>query len=72
MCWSLSYYPQLYENWRRRSVIGLSFDWLSLNMSGHMCYCLFNVAMCYNSVIRVHTIAICIVLFYCVKNHENF
>ena len=53
LCWSLSYYPQIVQNWRRRSVVGLSFDWLSLNMSGHICYCLFNVAMCYNSAIRV-------------------
>lgn len=25
-CWSFSFYPQIYENWRRKSVHGLSFD----------------------------------------------
>eukprot|EP00877_Chromochloris_zofingiensis_P007899 jgi/Chrzof1/3362/Cz12g22110.t1 len=43
--WSFSFYPQLYMNWRRKSVVGLSFDFLGLNLLGWMCYASFNVAM---------------------------
>lgn len=52
LLWTLFYYPQVYQNWKRRSVIGLSFDYLSLNLTGHFCFLLFNVAMYYNSDIQ--------------------
>ena len=54
VCWSTVYYPQIYKNWKRRSVVGLSFDYLSLNATGHLCYLVFNAAMFYNSAIQVH------------------
>uniref|UniRef100_H3C6P8 Uncharacterized protein n=1 Tax=Tetraodon nigroviridis TaxID=99883 RepID=H3C6P8_TETNG len=31
LLWSLSFYPQAWENWRRKSVVGLNFDFLALN-----------------------------------------
>eukprot|EP01105_Mastigella_eilhardi_P027173 TRINITY_DN8235_c0_g1_i1.p1 TRINITY_DN8235_c0_g1~~TRINITY_DN8235_c0_g1_i1.p1 ORF type:complete len:333 (-),score=79.18 TRINITY_DN8235_c0_g1_i1:68-994(-) len=40
--WSLSFYPQVYDNWRRKSVVGLSFDFLLLNQSGYLCYSIYN------------------------------
>ena len=43
--WSISFYPQIYENFRRRSVIGLNFDFLALNLLGHSCYTVYNVSM---------------------------
>ena len=57
VCWSTVYYPQIYKNWKRRSVVGLSFDYLSLNATGHLCYLVFNAAMFYNSAIQVNPLA---------------
>jgi len=45
VAWSVSFYPQIYENWKRKSVIGLSFDFLGLNVVGFFLYSLFNVAL---------------------------
>ncbi|KAK2156231.1 hypothetical protein LSH36_218g02008 [Paralvinella palmiformis] len=50
--WSSCYYPQIYQNFRRKSVVGFSFDYLALNLTGHICYCIFNLAMFYNSGIQ--------------------
>ncbi|KAL9656206.1 hypothetical protein ABK040_007823 [Willaertia magna] len=43
--WSLSFYPQVIENWWRKSVVGLSFDFLTLNIIGHTSYLVFNSVM---------------------------
>jgi cystinosin len=40
--WSVSFYPQVHLNWRRRSVRGLSFDFQLLNVTGYTAYSLFN------------------------------
>lgn len=45
VAWSISFYPQIYENWKRKSVIGLSFDFLGLNVVGFTLYSLFNVGL---------------------------
>jgi len=42
LAWSISFYPQVYDNWKRRSVIGLSFDYVALNLVGWIAYSLFN------------------------------
>lgn len=34
VAWSISFYPQAIENFRRKSVIGLNFDFLALNLTG--------------------------------------
>ncbi|XP_074643521.1 uncharacterized protein LOC141900501 [Tubulanus polymorphus] len=52
LSWSISYYPQVYKNWKRRSVVGLSFDYLLLNIIGHVCYCIFNSFLYWNSYIQ--------------------
>ncbi|ESN98363.1 hypothetical protein HELRODRAFT_84702 [Helobdella robusta] len=43
--WSISFYPQVITNFRRKSVVGLSFDFVFLNLTGFLCYGLFNVAL---------------------------
>jgi cystinosin len=43
--WSISFYPQIIENFRRRSVVGLNFDFLALNITGFVAYGVFNVGM---------------------------
>eukprot|EP00066_Takifugu_rubripes_P023443 XP_011612709.1 PREDICTED: cystinosin isoform X1 [Takifugu rubripes] len=45
LLWSLSFYPQAWENWRRKSVIGLNFDFLALNLTGFIAYTVFNVSL---------------------------
>lgn len=42
--WSLSFYPQFLLNWRKKSVVGLSLDYASLNVMGFMGYSIFNIA----------------------------
>lgn len=43
--WSISFYPQIYTNFRRKSVVGLNFDYLSLNIVGFVMYAIFNIGM---------------------------
>ncbi|XP_078410855.1 cystinosin-like [Cetorhinus maximus] len=45
VAWSISFYPQVIENWRHRSVIGLNFDFLALNLTGHLAYGVFNISL---------------------------
>ncbi|XP_062869068.1 cystinosin [Trichomycterus rosablanca] len=45
LAWSISFYPQVYENWKRKSVVGLNFDFLSLNLTGFIAYSVFNVGL---------------------------
>ncbi|XP_019876599.1 cystinosin homolog [Aethina tumida] len=43
--WSVSFYPQIYENWKRKSVVGLNFDFLALNIIGFTLYGIFNIGL---------------------------
>jgi len=43
--WSVSFYPQIYDNFVRKSVIGLNFDFLSLNLVGFVLYAIFNCGL---------------------------
>nr|XP_022319379.1 cystinosin-like [Crassostrea virginica] len=45
VAWSVSFYPQVFENWRRKSVVGLNFDFLLYNLTGFLVYGFFNVGM---------------------------
>ncbi|XP_077390888.1 cystinosin isoform X2 [Festucalex cinctus] len=45
LAWSVSFYPQVWENWRRKSVVGLNFDFLALNLTGFLAYSVFNVGL---------------------------
>ncbi|XP_015260633.1 PREDICTED: cystinosin isoform X2 [Cyprinodon variegatus] len=45
VAWSVSFYPQAWENWRRKSVVGLNFDFLALNLTGFFAYSVFNVGL---------------------------
>uniref|UniRef100_A0A182MHE0 Cystinosin n=1 Tax=Anopheles culicifacies TaxID=139723 RepID=A0A182MHE0_9DIPT len=51
-CWSAGYYPQIWLNYRRKSVVGLSFDFLYINIVGHVSYVLFNAFLYWNSFIE--------------------
>ncbi|XP_052245156.1 cystinosin-like isoform X2 [Dreissena polymorpha] len=43
--WSISFYPQVYVNFARKSVVGLNFDFLLYNITGFLAYGFFNVGM---------------------------
>ncbi|XP_050401980.1 cystinosin isoform X2 [Patella vulgata] len=45
VAWSVSFYPQVYSNFKRKSVIGLNFDYLTYNILGFLAYGFFNVGM---------------------------
>ncbi|KYN44793.1 Cystinosin like protein [Trachymyrmex septentrionalis] len=45
LAWSVSFYPQIYINYKRKSVVGLNFDYVSLNLVGFLMYALFNCGL---------------------------
>ncbi|KAI8337340.1 PQ loop repeat-domain-containing protein [Blakeslea trispora] len=50
--WSFSFYPQAYLNWKRKSVRGLSIDFLFYNVLGFFCYSAYSLALYFNEEIR--------------------
>ena len=50
--WSASFYPQLIQNFERKSVSGLSFDYVILNFVGFACYSTFNLFLFFSPSIR--------------------
>ena len=50
--WSASYYPQTILNFRRKCVVGLSFDFLSYNIIGFVCYSLYNCLLFWDPTVR--------------------
>ncbi|XP_076640559.1 lysosomal cystine transporter cystinosin isoform X1 [Colletes latitarsis] len=53
LAWSVSFYPQIYINYKRKSVIGLNFDYLSLNLIGFIMYALFNCGLFWISDVEI-------------------
>ncbi|OQR99544.1 Lysosomal Cystine Transporter (LCT) Family [Achlya hypogyna] len=51
-CWSVSFWPQVFLNWRRKSVVGLSLDFLVYNILGFGCYAVFNLAFFYSDSVQ--------------------
>lgn len=45
VAWSVSFYPQIWINFKRKSVVGLNFDFLALNLLGHTLYAIFNCSL---------------------------
>lgn len=50
--WSISFYPQMLMNYRRKSVQGLNFDFLLLNLIGFTAYSVYNLAMYYSPSVQ--------------------
>lgn len=46
--WSLSFYFQVILNYSRKSVVGLNFDFLALNLLGFTCYSIYNTALLFS------------------------
>ncbi|XP_053693785.1 cystinosin homolog [Sabethes cyaneus] len=51
-CWSIGDYPQIILNHRKRSVVGLSFDYLYMNIVGNLCYATFNACMYWSKYVE--------------------
>jgi cystinosin len=52
VAWSVSFYPQVWTNWRRKSVVGLSFDFEAYNLIGFACYAAFNCAFFWSKTVQ--------------------
>ncbi|KAK8923840.1 hypothetical protein KSP39_PZI019287 [Platanthera zijinensis] len=50
--WSFSFYPQVILNFKRKSVVGLNFDFLVLNFTKHSSYLIYNAALFFSSEIQ--------------------
>ncbi|XP_009596113.1 cystinosin homolog [Nicotiana tabacum] len=51
--WSISFYPQVILNFRRKSVVGLNFDFVVLNLTKHSSYLIYNASMFFNSAVQM-------------------
>ncbi|GAA5879917.1 hypothetical protein JCM16303_004398 [Sporobolomyces ruberrimus] len=52
IAWSLSFYPQLILNYRRKSSTGLSSDFVLINPCGHCSLLIVNPCLYFSSVVR--------------------
>jgi LCT (Lysosomal Cystine Transporter) family transporter len=43
--WSVSFYPQIFQNWQRKSVRGLSLDFVFINITGFAVYGIYNIGL---------------------------
>ncbi|GMI67086.1 hypothetical protein like AT5G40670 [Hibiscus trionum] len=50
--WTICFYPQAILNFRRKSVIGLNFDFVLLNLTKHSSYMIYNVCLYFSPVIQ--------------------
>jgi cystinosin len=51
LAWSISFIPQVVLNYRRKSTVGLSYDFLLLNLTGYVCYTLFTTNLYFNPIV---------------------
>ncbi|KAL6288182.1 hypothetical protein ACE6H2_012572 [Prunus campanulata] len=51
-CWSVGFYPQVILNFRRKSVVGLSFDFAVLNLTKHSSYLIYNATLYFSSAVQ--------------------
>ena len=52
LAWSASFYPQVYLNKKRKSVIGFSFDYLHYNVLGFVSYSIYNVSLFFIPIVK--------------------
>ena len=45
LAWTVSFLPQIYENWRRKSVVGFSFDMWAYFFLSCITYMIYNVTV---------------------------
>ncbi|XP_073155562.1 LOW QUALITY PROTEIN: cystinosin homolog [Henckelia pumila] len=50
--WSISFYPQVILNFQRKSVVGLNFDFVLLNLTKHSSYLIYNASLFFSSTVQ--------------------
>ncbi|KAI7756602.1 hypothetical protein M8C21_032373 [Ambrosia artemisiifolia] len=50
--WSISFYPQVILNYKRKSVVGLNFDFVVLNLTKHSSYLIYNASVFFSSAVQ--------------------
>ncbi|CAM8888379.1 hypothetical protein QQ045_026817 [Rhodiola kirilowii] len=50
--WSVSFYPQVILNYRRKSVVGLNFDFVVLNLTKHSTYLIYNASLYFSKTVQ--------------------
>ena len=50
--WSVSFYPQVILNFKRKSTSGLNIDFVLLNIYGFLCYSIYNCSLYYNKKVQ--------------------
>ena len=53
LCWSISFYPQMLLNYKRKSVAGLSADFSTLNIVGYTSYTIYLSSFFFSTRIRL-------------------
>ncbi|CAM9111846.1 unnamed protein product [Ascophyllum nodosum] len=51
-CWSVSFYPQVLLNFRRKTSVGLSFDYLVYNVLAFSCYSAFTCSLFWSKAVQ--------------------
>ncbi|RPA86385.1 PQ-loop-domain-containing protein [Ascobolus immersus RN42] len=51
-CWSFSFYPQLWKNYQRKAVTGLSVDFATVNVFGFAFYTIYTTLLLLSPTIR--------------------
>ncbi|XP_038880439.1 cystinosin homolog [Benincasa hispida] len=52
ICWAFAGYPQLIMNFRRKSVVGLSFDYVVLNFTKQSSYLIYNATLFFSTTVQ--------------------
>ncbi|XP_022154196.1 cystinosin homolog [Momordica charantia] len=52
ICWGVAGYPQVILNFRRKSVVGFSFDYLILNFTKQSSYLIYNVSLFFSAAVQ--------------------
>ncbi|XP_050382791.1 cystinosin homolog [Argentina anserina] len=50
--WSVGFYPQVILNFLRKSVVGLSMDFVVLNLTKHSSYLIYNATLYFSSAVQ--------------------
>lgn len=50
--WSISFWPQVILNYRRKSVVGLHFDFVIFNLTKHSSYLIYNAVLYFSPVVQ--------------------
>lgn len=52
LAWSVSFYPQVVQNYRRKSTVGLSTDFTVINHFGYICYTCYTSSLYWSASIQ--------------------